>query len=307
MKNIKFPLALVILVIVAMVFGLITFVGQNFLTGGDTGKSTITTIAYTAGLALLALIPRWLKQASSNYKTYIILEICSLVLFVGGTVFLARPFVHYFGVSADRARIQQSMETVLSESEEMYERYEKYADNRLRLYRNGLATAINQNRSGISTKDYEMYGFTPGTSDTVQANEKEKILRENLYNSSYKTNKENNLKWLNATREALENWNPVKVSAITGKLGPAVTAWYNSLVDGSRFRAKGEEAEDFHYGLSLNSLNDLLTARRNPSIIGLLLAVVVALLMLLPYLSASRSAGWPGWDVLLGKVGGNNF
>ena len=81
LKQIKFSLAVVINLLAALTFGYFCFLGANFYTLGDKGKSITVAVIISLLLIGTSLGAKLLKQTHRNFKSRFIWEIILLVLF----------------------------------------------------------------------------------------------------------------------------------------------------------------------------------------------------------------------------------
>lgn len=296
MRNKTFTWALLLLIIAGIAFAFICFLGINFYTLGDTNKSIIFAILFAIVPCALALLAKVFKQASRNRRNNFIAECISLVLFVAAAIVAIIPFSHFFNVNLHKEQVKTTIDVTLSDAENMYPMYEKYTNNRIVLYAKELNLAVSQKNSGIDTTKYNFYGFVKGTSDQLQINKKINDLKDKILPSDYQQNKEEHCKWISNARKVLSKWNPISVVTTLNTVEPNITSWCNELIQLSTYRANNgnEQADDFKYSVSFNNVKDIFTIIRTPNVLGILIALCLYFIMLLPYLSTNRSAGWPG-------------
>ena len=108
--NLKLPLGFALAIIAAIVFGYFCFLGFNFSSGGDTGESIVKAIIWTLFLLALAVGLWRLKVVNGNFKTYFILEIIVLLLFIICAIFAYPKFATSFGVSSQKKEIQKELQ-----------------------------------------------------------------------------------------------------------------------------------------------------------------------------------------------------
>ena len=195
MNKSKFPWSIVLPIFLAVLFGIVCFLGASFLNinnekvwgmshtfGCFVIAAVITTLL--GGTAIIAIL---LKRTSGNFKTCYIWEIIFLLLFVVFALFFTTrtsPFSHYFTVMARKAEIKPNLEKSITQAEKMFAAYESYAATREELYKNKLksvAAAKNTNPS-----EYDDYGFkNNGVSDNKQIETMMFIVHADLFPTNY--------------------------------------------------------------------------------------------------------------------------
>jgi len=291
----NFSLADVLTLLTALAFGFVCFLGANFYMLGDTAQSIILAAIVTVPLAGTAFMAKRLKRAGRNFKTNFILEVVVLVLFTGLTVFFAySPFPHYFNVSEKKTEIQQKLQASIAQAENMFAAYEKYTENRIKMYKGNLESAVRT--KDISPIDYINYDFVNSTTDQTQIDKKLKDIRKDLFPTNYTdTSTKRGIKdvatdWLSKAKNTTNDWKPIGVVEVVNQVEMNAQTWKNDLVRLSQKRQKGEETEDFEYDLSFDDVKAHFTTLGAPTPLSIGLAVVAYLLMLLSWLISKRSS-----------------
>lgn len=300
MKQSKFSLADVLTALTALAFGFVCFLGTNFSTLGETSRSLIHSLVIFGLLSGTALGAKLFKRTNRNFKTYFILEILMLVLFTGFMIFIAyAPFHHYFVVSGQKLEIQKKLRTSITQSENMFSKYEVYAKNREDLYRNKLQSVASSKR--INPGEYSKYGFvTSVLTDDFQINNKIFTLHSDLFPSNYidtlghKGIKDVATAWLKKANNTTNSWKPIGIVSVAMDVEQNSKNWLSHLVSLSNKSQPGENAPAFKYPLSFDDVKTEFTkiGKQTPLSIGL--AFVSSLLMLLSWFVTSRSTKSPG-------------
>src|SRR5690606_12416012 len=138
MNKYKFSLANVIVVLTAVVFGFVCFLGANFCTLGDTKRSLIIAGIASIILASLAFLAKWFKGVQRNFKINRMAEIFVLFLFTLVIAILTyspvlhyfkifdlncSPFSHYFTVSERENTIKSQLSTTIKQAQNMFDEY----------------------------------------------------------------------------------------------------------------------------------------------------------------------------------------
>jgi energy-coupling factor transporter transmembrane protein EcfT len=291
----KFSLADVLTLLAAFVFGFVCFLSTNFYTLGDITQSVVLAAIASVVLFVTAFSAKQLKRTSRNFKTCFIWEIISLVLFTGLTVFFAcSPFPHYFTVSEQKADIQGKLAMSITQAENMFAEYEKYAGNRESLYTNKLRSVAAA--KSINPSEYTEYGFEKnGIADSKQIETKMFMLHAELFPTNYSDTVNNNgIKeaatiWLSKAKNTIFDWKPIGIVNVVTEVEKNSNDWLNKLVKLSVYRGKGEQIEDFSYDLSFENVKEHFAASGKPVLLSIGLSLAAYLLMLLSYFITERS------------------
>lgn len=287
-----FSLADVLLVLTALAFGFICFLGSNFYTLGDTKTSVIFAVIITLLLAGFAYLAKWLKGVEGNFKNSRIAEITVIVLFTGLTAFFTySPFSHYFTVTDRKVQIQNQLSENITQAQNMFSKYENYADIRMKLYQRTLESNVN-----LGT-DLEKLGIEKeGVSFDTQINNKMQTIHSDLFPTNYSNAissngvKEVAKNWLADGEEKAKGWKPIGIVEVVNDIDAKSTGWRNGLVSYSTIRENGEVAEDFNYDLSFPDLKAKFTTLGKPTPLSIVSAILAWTLMLLSWFITKRSS-----------------
>lgn len=300
MHQSKFSLADVILVLSTLVFWLICFLSIYFYTVGDIKRSIIQSIVIAVWMGGLAYGAKTLKQTSRNFKTCFVLEKILVSLFiVFAAIFAYSPFSLYFIVSAHKKEIQTKLIASISQAENMFAEYEKYAENRENLYQNKLKSVVYG--KNINQSEYLQYFEENGISDEKQIENKMFILHADLFPSNYQEMKTTNSTWLAKSKDAVKKWKPIGVVNVMKKVEQNSKEWLSNLKQISTIREKGEQVEDFTYDLSFDNVKTYFKAIGKPTPFSISLALLLYILMLLSWFVTKRNTKFPGLKVLFGN------
>ena len=298
MNRSMFSLADLLTVLASIGFGFFCFLSFNFLTMGETNKSILLAVAIALILGGLAFGATLLKRTNRNFKTCIICEWVLLFLFVIAAIFAIKPFSHYFVVSQHKEDIQKELIANINQAEGMYNDYKNYADNRLKIYESKLNSIVMAKRTNPA--EYLEYEFEEGIDDKIQIDNKLFTLKAKLYPSNFKDIANDNVKWIDEAKSTVNSWKPIGLVGVINDVEKNLTSWKTDLANYSRFRAKGEVADDFEYSLSFNDVKGRMTQLGRPNWIAVLCAIGLYFLMLISYLVTRRHPCYPGLKLLLG-------
>jgi Tfp pilus assembly protein PilE len=297
------------MLLTALIFGFVCFLGTNFYTLGNTTPSLILAAFITLLLSGTALGAKLLKRTSRNFKTCFIWEIILLVLFTGlMALFSYSPFPHYFVVSRQKTEIQSKLTASITQAEKMFANYERYAEKREALYKRKLRNVVAA--KSINPSEYAKYGFEDnGIANSKQIENKLFILHAELFPTHYSNTisgdgiKEIATTWLSAAKNKLAGWKPIGVDIvdIVNEVEQNSTNWLNILMGFSTVREKGEQVKDFAYKLSFGDVKTHFTTLDQPTLLSICLAVIAYLLMLLPWIVTRRHSRFPGIKIIFGS------
>lgn len=316
MNQSKFSLADVLTVLAALIFGFICYMGANFL---NIAHEKVWGMPHTMGCIIMALFcslllfataygAKLLKRTSRNFKSNFFGEVTLLTLFVLFAIFFATkssPFTHYFTVTAQKSSINSKLKTSITQAVNMFTEYEKYAENRVNLFRNKLRSVVAA--KNIKPSDYTAYGFQNNSvSDIRQIDTKMFTVHADLFPSNYSDTiakngiKEVATKWLNHAQTTTSSWKPIGIVGVVNDIENNSNEWLGMLVGFSKSRQQGEQASDFDYPLSFVDVKTNFTKLDKPSGLAIGLAILTYAIMILPWFVTKRSTRFPGLKYLFG-------
>jgi len=311
MNQSKFSLADLLTLLAALLFGFVCFLGTNFYTLGNTAQSIVLAVIITALLAGTAFGAKLLKRTSRNFKSCFIWEIILLVLFTAFTaLFSYSPFPHYFTVPGKKADIQSKLTTSISQAENMFAEYEKYAEKRKSIYKSKLKSVAAA--ANINPREYAEYGFVNNVATKTQIENKMFTVHADLFPTNYSAPNDGNgikevaNKWLANARNSLNNWWAwnIGVVDVVNNVESNSQSWLNTLIGFSKVREKGERTKDFEYALSFADVKTAFQTLGKPTALTIVLAALAYVLMLLSWFITKRHSKFPGLKLLFGKSRG---
>jgi energy-coupling factor transporter transmembrane protein EcfT len=287
MNQSKFSLADVLTLLTALAFGFVCYLGANFYTLGNISQSIILAVVITVLLCGTMLGAKLLKRTGRNFKTCFVWEIILLVLSGLTTFFACSPFLHYFSVSGQKMEIRSKLTASITQAENMFTEYERYAKNRENLYESKLRSVAAAKNT--RPKEFDEYGFINNISVDKQIENKMFTIHAHLFPSNYEEMEQTGSAWLVNARNIVNSWNWTGIVGVVNEVEKNSNNWLNTLVELSTIPEKGEQAEDFAYDLSFDDVKNHFTTLGKPTLLSIGLAIVVYLLMLLSYLISERS------------------
>lgn len=304
MRESKFSLADLLIVLGAVGYGFFCFMGLNFRTLGDTKQSVILAVIFALILGGFALGAKMWKRTSRNFKSSMIWEWTFLLLFVLFSILFFNPFSHYFTVIGQKEDIQKEVNANINQAKSMFDEYEEYAEKRLTIYESRLNSIVRGKTTDNVT--YRNYGFTSGTSDAVQVENKMFVLKSKLYPSNYKEAggiKTEATNWLSKAESTLKNeWAfTFGVVEIVNDAKEYSTDWKKKLVEFSEFRADGETTTSFDYELTFEDVTKKIEDySESYNMFAVVLAILFFMLMLFSYINIERHQRNPGCKIVFG-------
>ena len=293
LKQIKFSLAVVINLLAAITFGYFCFLGANFYSLGDRGTSIAVAVIISLLLIGTSLGAKLLKQTHRNFKSRFTWEIILLVLFtvqIGYFTFF--PFSHYFSVSENENEIKSKLNSSITQTENMYVKYEHYVNNRKSNYKAKLQSAVLLKETGVSDVDFNCLDFRLNSlSFPDQINKKIRKFRIDLLPSTFIKMKSDNSKWLSNSKPLVNNWKPIGLVDVINNIDENSKKWKSDLITISKIRetCEGKNIDDFKYNLTTNEVKMYFTKLGNPPSLSIIYAILIYVLMLLPYFFSNRS------------------
>lgn len=293
MEKSKFSLADTLTLISAVIFGFITFLSYNFISGGDKSQSIMMAFIWTISITACALLAKFLKRANGNFKKVIYFEWLFLLLFLIFGGLSLKKFAHVINVYEEREEIQTKLINNIDNVKRLYPAYDTYVGSRKSNYSEELDNAVS--RKTIDATDFHNYGFNDERPTHEQIENFMFVLNAELIPSNYDAEngiKDVNNKWLDESRQVVNNpWSfAFGIQDILQSLENNATKWRNELIGFSTFRMDNENAEDFNYSFNFQNISGNTLAKiSSPSIVGIIIGVVLLFLMLLPYLISNRS------------------
>ena len=290
LKQIKFSLAVVINLLAALTFGYFCFLGANFYTLGDKGKSITLAVIITLLLISTSLGAKLLKQTHRNFKSRFIWEIILLVLFtllIG--YFTYFPFSHYFIVSAQKPTIQKKLNENIAQAQNIYLEYENYVTTRIGIYSSKIDVAI-LNIAG-QPKELEKFGISRSVSVSLPIQRKNQIdkIKYLLLPQNFNQIKTNDSTWLTNAQNSVVNWEPISLVDVINNIENNTANSLNQLIKFSEKKGKNESYPKFSPDKPHpNNVNNYFTTIGTPSPFSIVLAFFSYLLMLLSWFITKR-------------------
>ena len=305
MKKSKFTWAIAVPIVLAALFGIVSFLGVTFL---NISNEKVWGMPHTFGCVVIAsviaillggtaTIAILLKRTTGNFKTCFIWEIIFLLFFVVFAIFFTTrtsPFPHFFTVLAHKADIQTKLQTSIKQAENMFAAYESYAGNRENLYKNKLKSVAAA--KSVKPSEYTAYGFeNNGVSDEKQIETKIFTVHADLFPTNYSDTVANNgikevaTEWLQKAKSATNSSFLIGIAGVVNDIEKKSNEWLNTLVTLSQVREQGEQAADFEYPLGFESVKSNFTKLGNPTMGAVFGAVFAYVLILLAYIFTTRN------------------
>jgi hypothetical protein len=306
----KFSIADLFTVLATLVFGTLCFLGFNFLTLGDANTSLIWAILISLILCGLAYGLKRLKSTSRNYKVSMIFEWIFLFLFTIVAYISFFPFSHYFVVNAQKENIKNEILSNLAEAENIYKRYESYADDRVNIYGFYLSNAIKDKLQQVSSSDFDKYAFNDNQDYNTQVQRKLFSLKKLLYPNNYQQIKNISLSWLVDAKMQTISWSPTGVVKVANTFESERSKWCNQLNQFALNRALGENNPIAFSCPPPNGKTPIMfTQQSSPNFIGIISGLGIFILMIFSYVITKRHPRYPGLKVIfkLGNIKENEL
>ncbi len=297
-KKGKITIANILALIGLAGIGVVTFFGmQLHSSDGTPGTAIIGAIALVAGLGFLLMMSIKAKKADNNPDKWRYVEWACLMVYVAAAVFFATPFQRFFYMTTEKSDLQAMAREEVQAIQEMYQRYEhqqkKYlteATEQLKNYNDSRQISITYNK--------ELAEYVKGVGTNVDSWESKANLIVKLQPD----------KELSNIAHEIEVWNIMNLSSLALRLEKKDKEAWTSME--TKIREFGEKNKLIPVigggGMSPYSFDgyakfDLgtppqpqfaqaLRSSNGNTVFGWIVYAVLNLLVLLNYLSTSRSA-----------------
>lgn len=300
MKQSNFSLADVLTVLTALVFGYVCFLGNYFITMGNTRESIILASIITLLLAATALGAKLLKRAKGNFKTNFICEVVVLILFSGLILYFSyKSFFHYFVVAERKQGIQNKLTASITEAQNMFAKYESYAQDRKNDYKRFLDRVVVSQK--VDQNTYAKWDFGNNlVNDNFQILQKTQTLHDDLFPVNYSDSAKLGVKdvatiWLLNAKTKIDGWKPIGIVSVANEVEQYSNQWLNDLVTLSKIRERSkkgaeENAQNFDHTLLSDDVKVYFTTRGKPTALAIGSAFVAYILMLLSWFVSKRDS-----------------
>ena len=291
MKNKFFIFPNYISLLGGVAFSTLCFFSFHFLWKGAIFYSILSAIGICLFLWILVFILKKIKTVKRNFQANAVFEIGLLAIYIIVAFVSFSYFTHFFTVNDRRDAIRTKIAADIDNTKKMFDEYKVYADKRIKLYEDQLNTAINGQI--LNQKAYHEAGFLDnGDSNNTQ---KERILfmfTNDLLPTQYDSIKIYANQWLEARKSAVKSI-PMGLSEVIKTIETKSNNWLNQIKQYANNTKKAENGS-FEYIISFSSVEKELTQRSSPTLFSFISALILLLLLILPYLTASRDKKHPG-------------
>lgn len=274
-ETLKFSWGHIIAFVALILISYVSFMGISYLEDGNFLYAGIGTVIIDLVFVLFFIVPQLLKGTERKFNKRIWLERILIILSPVVFYFMMVSYFHFWNVFKNRQQIETTFSESVKTTKGMFDSYELYANERIKEYTKKLARA---------------------KTDAISKNNKIEALKLQLIDENYKSLKETANEWIDRASGATV-WNVFMIGNID-KIEDAVDGWNNTL---NEFSSKimsdettGTEAfSDSDPSVvaakeSLNDLRNLYTEKGEPTAIAISLAVILYLMLVLPYVIQGR-------------------
>jgi len=275
-----------------LLLGLACFLSFMFINKGSMELSipmTLVLLAALFGTVFLLVRLKSTKKDQSQMKMweYIVL----LVIYIGflglGSLYV---FTHFMNLEfVQRQEVVDQSNVYLEKMEDVLNEYDSHIDIVSQEYEREMDSAVKKTKDLIAFKNkYEI--------DDLKANNKEQYIEafeDGLYDE-FESVKDKAMKYINAAKSNItERWNPLKVPSTYYDLPIQLESIKDELVKLSTISKRGAE-DPFKYDLENLTIKDLSNPKlyfgETNWLLTLLLFLILQIMILWPYLFASRSS-----------------
>ena len=275
-KTLKFSWGHIIAFIALIFISYVSFMGITYFTDGNFQDAGLGVFIINMVLIVFFIIPQRLKAADVKFGRKIIFE--RLLLFLSPFFFVATmvPYSHFWTVFEKRMQVETIFSESITATKGMFDSYEEYANKRI--------------------GDYDAKLLGSKTKAQSRAN-KVDALKLQLIADNYDALKENAFEWID-NAEGATIWNVFLIGNIK-KIEGAIESWNISLNEFSEkiMTDEPEGVEPYTSSVpgvvaakeKLDSLRSFYTRTGMPTALAIGIAVLLYLMLLLPYIIQSRN------------------
>jgi hypothetical protein len=197
------------------------------------------------------------------------------------------PYSHYFTVRDKKEVIKNKIVADIDNTKKMFDDYESHTNKRILFYEQLLNTAING-------KDFDHSGYLAmgfqnnGETDNDQKQRIMRVFKDDLMPAQYDTTKAYAIKWLDDAKLTAVNWKPIGLMSVINSIDKEAINWLSQLKKYDNSTKKDNSSISFAKDISFASLERELTERNTPSLLAILSAIILQLLIFLPYFFTYR-------------------
>ena len=316
-KRLVFSWAHIFLFVALIAIAYFNYLGASFATGNEsTAISAIWVVAITFMLLFASFFfLQQLKAADHKFERCIVWERILFVVSITMLFVCVQPAWHFANVYDKQNKLQSQYLATLQHTDEMFDKYEKYADRRLQKFDSIISEMLKKNHS-IELNDAGMTDYTKGEFCDMAHD----ALGLQLLSNNYKTVKHSFSDWYGSDAREINVWNIKQVDNIRSVGNFIETAWYKPLQEMSAHRFQIIEYKE-HTGafdedgsIIFNLKKDIKATRdiyikynwfSAPNLSAIIYTLIGLLAMLLPWMLQDRNV--KSWVTFWGQKMDNNI
>ena len=300
----KFPIGWIFAAIAALVMAVLIFFSFDFLSLGQNKAFSVIFAALMMGVMLVVVFLLGREKIVSiplNFRKAAIKEALLLVVFVFIAFVTAIGTNHFYIVMGRKDVIQQEVKRQIDQIDDMFKSYNANVADRVTAYDKELESIEKNKRNDIAA--YENAGLNQYTREALVVNFKADIACDDM-------------------QEEINAWKNDMLSKTTGlgliRLMPRVNEIKKSLEDTLAELKKRDRKSEFglngdYWDYTLETNEDILHLFERKeddgvSIWAFIVAIIAALIMLLPYIAKDRDGRNRGlfWELTHNREGASN-
>lgn len=289
MGNVKFNFAAVFSIMVLLAFSYITFMGLDYLKGGNLLLPIVLTVCFML-LVMVSIAIMCASKATRLHRISVIGQAFFGIIILAAFIASAFPFTNFMHVVNDKENITNKVQEACNSAINLENAYVNYVDSRIEQYKDNLSL-ISRGKNINPTRYKECLSEAAGNTDEVKIEGLAKSLRNKLLPVSTTKIVEERHNWLEGAKNA-NVWNPL-TPANMRQIDQQVNGWLANYQKLSSISYQGEDVKPFEYDGFSSSLSELTKSYSNisqkPSPQVLAIALFCYLVMLLPYFMTRKS------------------
>jgi len=298
-EQLKFSWGHIIAFLALIAISYISFVGVTYFTNGNFLKASVAMIIIDIVLFVFFIGAQIAKATIRKFAKRIWIE--RIFIFSSPIVFVLciMPFYHFGVVHSHNDEIVKGFSNSISLSKQLFDNYDKYADQRIANYEHMLNRVISNRQ--LYPSEFTSCGFTYGQ-EQIQKDNMVKTLRLQLLSHNYDSLKTEAIKWIDSSSKGASTWN-VFLLGNTKQILSAMNDWNAQLAEFANHKMNNEEFNGYNKVEVISSSSSSLTAVKEgfggltnrftdaafPPIWSILVSIILYFALLFPYILQDRN------------------
>lgn len=308
-QTLKFSWGHIIAFVSLIFISYVMYMGTFYQNGGDFTSAAIKVALIDLFLLIAFIGAQILKGTDEKFDRCIIFERVLICLCPIAFICAMIPYNHFWSVFEQRKQIESQFNSSIEGAKQMFVSYDKYAEERIKVYENNLDSILIVRASGDATL-YGKAGFT-GTNDHVKKANFVHTLDLQLRSQNTDSLRFVALKWIDDANQGATVWNAFLVGNVK-QISDAIKSWHSTLQSYSEtkmsneslrgnevlvFDENGRSIEVAMMGIKL--LKEIYTNTSGVKMHTVWTGIIIFLMLLFPYFLQKRNTRAEGLYFLI--------